>query len=281
MPAPPTSRAEQRRRAYEAGFRGDPTPDWINDPDVLDEYDRGLNDHETGGASPPPGSTKRSHSGGSSSSRSSSRRRGTGSTSTSTSTSSTPPDTSAAAQADWEQATKGQRAAASKARGRVGEGMSDDPTGSDLPRARLGPGHGQRRRRVPARARRVRARPGVPRRRHDRGERVARGEVSQPPGQESGDLERQDRRADGARLPDQPGRRRPDVAHGPIHPHGAGLARHDLDDPGYDPHGDRAGQFLRGGAGMSASGALLILAGVWLVCQVIVADPSLIKVMGL
>lgn len=32
---------------------------------------------------------------------------------------------------------------------------------------------------------------------------------------------------------------------------------------------------------MSASGALLILAGVWLVCQVIVADPSLIKVMGL
>lgn len=32
---------------------------------------------------------------------------------------------------------------------------------------------------------------------------------------------------------------------------------------------------------MSASGALLVLAGVWLVCQVLVAKPSLVTVMGL
>jgi hypothetical protein len=131
-----TSRAEQRRRAYEAGFRGDPTPEWINDPDVLDEYDRGLNDHETGGVSPPPSSARRAaHSGGSSSSRSTTRRRGTGAGSSTSSTPPAPaPDTSAAAQNDWLKQTKRARAAAGNGP-RVEDGRSNDPTGSDLPAA--------------------------------------------------------------------------------------------------------------------------------------------------
>lgn len=41
----------------------------------------------------------------------------------------------------------------------------------------------------------------------------------------------------------------------------------------------RAGEFRRWL--VSASGALLVLAGVWLVCQVLVAKPSLVTVMGL
>jgi hypothetical protein len=42
----PASHRERLRKAYEAGFRGDRSPDWIADPDELDAYDRGLADHE-------------------------------------------------------------------------------------------------------------------------------------------------------------------------------------------------------------------------------------------